>query len=75
MTQKKNERNAGRKPKYKPNVETTYIRELVPKKVLNEVKEAINVIVTPYLTEQTNKAIKKAQDENLSNNVKSQLKK
>jgi len=72
---KKNERNAGRNPKFKKGVETTHIRELVPKNKVKEVKQAIKSICEPYLTELTNKAIKKLQDESLTKVSEQQLKK
>lgn len=43
-----NERNAGRKPKYKEGTETVHIRELIPKKVLKEAKEAIAKLCDPF---------------------------
>jgi len=43
-----NERNAGKKPKYKINVQTTTLHVLIPAKTKNECLDAIEKIVEPY---------------------------
>jgi len=45
---KKNERNAGAKPKYKKGIETVTIHALVPEKVKSKCLEAIDKIVEPF---------------------------
>jgi hypothetical protein len=50
MTQ--NERGAGRKPKYKRDVETFKYSELLPLPIENEVKHFIAEITKPYLNDE-----------------------
>jgi len=44
----KNERNAGKPPKYKEGVETCKIHPLIPKQVRKQCLEAVEKIVEPF---------------------------
>jgi len=45
---KQNERNAGKKPKYKSEFQTTTLHVKIPTFVKNECLDAIEKIVEPY---------------------------
>lgn len=49
---KKNERGAGRKPKYKRGVETFKYNDLLPKPLETQIKLFIEQITKPYLNDE-----------------------